>query len=146
MVQWIIDLVDLWHQHKGEIMKSFLKKLGAALANFAKTDVPILSSIGAIIQPFLGSGKVAQVVSTGVNDLTALAQAGLQIETAMQGKPGAEKLAALVPLAGTIVKTSEVVAGKKIANEALFTQAVQEFAQATVDLLNSIDESAVPAA
>jgi hypothetical protein len=113
---------------------TFLKKLGTILANIAG----VAMGIGPIISPFLGSGKVAAGVTTVVNDLTAVASTVVLIETALQGKTGADKLAAAIPLVGNIIKTSELVAGKKIQNEALFTQAIQEFTQATVDLLNSI--------
>lgn len=113
---------------------TFLKKLGTILANLAGVAV----GIGPIIAPFLGSGKVAAGVNTGINDLNAVASVVLQMETALQGKTGADKLAAAIPLVGNIIKTSELVSGKKIANEALFTQAIQEYTQATVDLLNSI--------
>lgn len=116
---------------------TFLKKLGQILVNLAG----IAAGVGPIILPFLGSGKAGQVAGTAVNDLTAIASTVVQIETVFAAIPnatGAQKLAAAIPLVGNIIKTSELVAGKKIANEALFTQAVQEYAQATVDLLNSI--------
>lgn len=99
----------------------------------------IAAGVGPIITPFLGSGKA--VVGTAVNDLTAIGSIIAQMEAAfavIPGSTGAQKLAASIPLVGNIIKTSELVAGKKIANEALFTQAIQEYAQATVDLLNSI--------
>lgn len=113
---------------------TFLKKLGQLLAKGAA----IVLGIGPILLPFLGSGKAGQVAATSINDLTAIAQTVVQIETALQGQAGTAKLAAAIPLVTNIVKTSELVAGKKIANEALFTQACQEFTQATVDLLNSL--------
>lgn len=119
---------------------TFLKKLGTILVNLAG----IAAGVGPIILPFLGSGKASQVASTAVNDLTAVGQTIVQIETAFAAIPGAtgpQKLAAAIPLVGNIIKTSELVSGKKIANEALFTQAVQEYTQATVDLLNSIDHN-----
>lgn len=119
---------------------TFLKKLGQILANIAGIAV----GIGPIITPFLGSGKAAAVAGTAINDLTAIGSMVAQIETAanaVTGMTGAQKLAAAIPLVGNIIKTSELVVGKKIANEALFTQAVQEYTQATVDLLNSIDSS-----
>lgn len=140
MVVWIIDLVSRWyekHDTLGELMISFLKKLGADLAKFAA----IAAGVGPILIPLLGSGKAGTVATTAVNDLTAMGQLALQIETAMQGQPGTAKLAALIPLVGNVIKTSELVANKKIANESLFTKSVQEYAQATVDLLNSIDQS-----
>lgn len=116
---------------------TFLKKLGILLVNAAG----IAAGVGPIILPFLGSGKAAQVGTTAVNDLTAIGSIVVQIETAFAGlgnASGADKLKAALPLVGNIIKTSELVAGKKIANEALFTQAIQEYTQATVDLLNAI--------
>ena len=140
MVAWIIDLVSRWyekHDSLGELMISFLKKLGADLAKFAA----IAAGVGPIVLPLLGSGKAATVATTAVNDLTSIGQLALQIETAMQGQPGAAKLAALIPLVGNVIKTSELVSGKKIANPELFNKAIQEYCQGTVDLLNSIDQS-----
>ena len=113
---------------------TFLKKLGSILANVAG----VAMGVGPLIGPFLGSGKSATVVGHVTNDLTQIAQMTLAIETALQGQQGTAKLAALVPLVSNIIKTSELVSGKKIANEALFTQACTEYAQATVDLLNAI--------
>ena len=116
---------------------TFLKKLGQILLKV----LSIATGVGPIIQPFLGSGKAGTVATTAVNDLTAIGQVVLQIETAFAAVPnstGAQKLQAAIPLVSNIIKTSELVIGKKIANEALFTQACQEFTQATVDLLNSI--------
>lgn len=113
---------------------TFLKRLGTFLANAAG----IAAGIGPIIRPFLGSGKAGQIADVAVNDLNAISSQVVTVETIMQGKTGAEKLAAAIPLVAGIIKTSELVSGKKIANEALFTQAVQEYTQATVDLLNSI--------
>jgi hypothetical protein len=118
-------------------MNSFLKKLGSILARVAEVAL----SVGPIIQPFMGSGKTSQATTTALNDLTSIGSVVLQIETALQGKPGADKLAAALPLVSNIVKTSELVVGKQVADEALFTKACQEFTQATVDLLNSIDHA-----
>jgi hypothetical protein len=122
---------------------TFLKKLGQVLLKV----VAIAAGIGPIITPFLGSGTAAKVATTTVNDLTAVGQVVVQIETAFAALPpgttGAQKLAAAVPLVANIIKTSEMVVGKKIANEALFTQACTEYTQATVDLLNSIHPDAV---
>lgn len=119
---------------------TFLKKLGQILGAISG----ISSVVGPIVQPFLGSGKAATVAGTVTNDLTAMGSAIAQIETAfgaVAGSTGAQKLQASIPLIGNIIKTSELVVGKKIANESLFTQAIQEYAQATADLLNSIDQS-----
>ena len=116
---------------------TFLKKLGQVLLKV----VALAAGIGPVIMPFLGSGKASQVTGTVVNDLTSIGQVVVQIETALVAVPnstGAQKLQAALPLVSNIIATSEMVAGKKIANQALFTQACTEFTQATVDLLNSI--------
>lgn len=113
---------------------TFLKKLGTILAKAGL----IAASLAGLAAPLLGSGKASQIVTSVSNDLTLIEQQVVTIETALQGKPGAEKLAALLPLVKNIIVTSETVLGKKVANEALFEQAVQEIAQGAVDLLNSL--------
>lgn len=118
---------------------TFLKKLGEILLKV----VGIAAGVGPIVAPFLGSGSAAKVTNTVVNDLTSIGSVVVQIETAFAAVPnssGPQKLQAAIPLVSNIIKTSELVSGKKIANEALFTQACQEFTQATVDLLNSIHQ------
>jgi hypothetical protein len=126
---------------------TFLKKLGQVLLQV----VGLATGMGPLIAPLLGSGsKAASVEGTVVNDLTSIGTVVVQIETAFQAlgpsSTGAQKLAAAIPLVANIIKTSELVAGKKVANEALFTQAVTEYTQATVDLLNSLHESNVKTA
>lgn len=123
---------------------TFLKKLGSILANITNI-AGVAAGIGPILAPLLGSGKAAQVVTqastvvaVGVNDLTAVGSVVVQMETALQGKTGAEKFAAAVALVGPIISTSQLVSGNKIANPALLQKAVEEYTQATVDLLNSI--------
>lgn len=118
---------------------TFLKKLGQILLKVSGVALGIYP----IVQPLLGSGKASQTAGTVVNDLSQVGAVIVQIETAfaaIPGSTGAQKLQAAIPLVANIIKTSELVVGKKIANEELFTQAVTEYAQATVDLLNAIDQ------
>lgn len=116
-------------------MLTFLKKLGQILANADG----IAAGIGPFIKPFLGSGEAAKYVGTAVNDLTQIAGVVTTVEAIIQTPgSGATKLAAAVPLVQQIITSSELVAGKKVANNDLFVKACQEFTQATVDLLNSI--------
>jgi hypothetical protein len=120
---------------------TFLKKLGQIIAQLAGAAV----GIGPIIAPFLGGGKTAAVVTTGINDLTAIAKLTLTIEAAFASVPnstGAQKLQALVPLVSNIISTSEVVSGKKVADPATFTKGCTEVAQGMVDILNSISPDA----
>ena len=113
---------------------NFLKKLGTILANAAGIAV----GVGPIIQPFLGSGKAAAVVTTGTNDLTVIAQLVLQAEAMMQTAPGADRMAAVLPLITNVIKTSQIVSGKKIADEATFNKGCQEVAQGVFDVLSGI--------
>lgn len=119
---------------------TFLKKLGQLLFQV----VGIITGVGPLLVPFLGSGKAAQAVSTGINDLTAMGQRVVEIETAVQTPgSGPQKLAMVIPLITNIVRTSEMVIGHKVANDALFAKACQEYAQATVDLLNSLHPESI---
>lgn len=124
---------------------TFLKKLGQIILSVAG----VAAGIGPIVLPFLGSGKAGTVATVALNDLTSLGQTIATIEAAgaaVPGITGAQKLAMATPLIANIIKTSELVAGKKIANPALFTKASGEFAQATVDLLQSLDPNAAVSA
>lgn len=116
---------------------TFLKKLGQVLLKVAG----VAAGVYPLVSPLIGSGKAGQITGTAVNDLTAIGAVIVQLETAfgaVPGSTGAQKLQAAIPLVSNIIKTSELVVNKKIANEALFTQGVTEVAQGMVDILNSI--------
>jgi len=124
---------------------SFLKKLGQILLSVAG----VAAGVGPIVLPFLGSGKSQTIAGTVVNDLTAIGSTIATVETAfaaVPGSTGAQKLQAAIPLISNIIKTSQLVSGKKIANQAMFTQACTEITQGMVDLLNSLDAATVVAA
>lgn len=115
---------------------TFLSKLGSILAKV----IGIVTGIGPIIQPFLGSGKAGTVATTAINDLTQIGQVVVTAEALIQGTgTGATKLAAATPLIAQIVQTSEMVSGKHIANEALFIQGCSKITGGTADVLNSLD-------
>ena len=119
---------------------TFLGKLGKALAE----GVAIAAGVGPILQPFLGSSKAATVLNTGVNDLTSIGQLVATAEAMFQtAGSGAAKLAAAAPLVQQIITTSQLVSGKKVANQAAFTKACQEITAGVADLLNSLDASTV---
>ena len=127
-------------------MLSFLKKLGQIIVQGSEIIggfAPILSA---------AAPKEAGVITTVSTDLSAMANIVVQVEatsTAIAaatagGTPltSAQKLAMAIALIGPIVNQSSVVAGRQVANATLLQQAISEYAQATVDLLNSIDQSA----
>ena len=127
---------------------TFLSKLGKVLATIVNI-AGIAAGIGPILQGFLGSNastsKAGAVVGTVVNDLTAIGQTVLSAETLIQGTgTGATKLAAATPLVAQIIQTSELVAGHKIANEALFIQGSQKITSGVADILNALHPDGVP--
>lgn len=120
-------------------MKTFLSKLGKVLAEV----LVVAAGVGPVIAPFLGS-KVSATAGTVVNDLTSIGQVVVSAETLIQTPgSGTTKLAAATPLVSQIVMTSELVAGKKIANEALFIQGCSKITSGTADVLNSLHVDAV---
>lgn len=113
---------------------TFLKKLGTILANFAG----IAAGIGPIIKPFLGSA--APIADTAINDLTAIGNVVVSAEAILQTPgSGAAKLQAAAPLVAQIIQTSQLLSGKKIANQALFQQGCTKITDGTADILNSLN-------
>jgi hypothetical protein len=126
-------------------MSTFLSRLGKVLATVVNI-ASVAAGIGPMLQGFLGSNtKVGAVVGTAVNDLTAIGQTVLSAEAMIQAPgSGVQKLAAATPLVAQIVQTSELVAGHKIANEALFIQGSQKITSGVADILNSLHPDSVP--
>lgn len=147
----VIDYLNLHHPNLGKEKNTmtFLKKLGNILAKaamFAAELGGVSSIVAPILQPFLGS-KAGAVVSTVVNDFTAIGQKVLLVEAVIQTPgSGAQKLAAAVPLVQGIIQTSELVAGHKIANEALFTEGCQDITSGTAKILNALSPDGVKSA
>lgn len=112
---------------------SFLKKMGQILA----TGLEIIAGVSPLIIPLLGS-KAASYTTTAVNDLTAIGTTVIQMEAALQGKTGTEKLSAAAPLVRQIVQTSELVSGHKVANEPEFVAGCTDLTNAVVRILNSL--------
>jgi hypothetical protein len=113
---------------------TFLKRLGSILAQ----GIAIATGFGPLIAPFLGA-KASAVVTTATNDLTAIGQVVVQVEAILQGPGrGAEKLAAATPLIASVVRTSELVSGHKIADENLFIKGCSDLASAVAEILNSL--------
>lgn len=122
---------------------TFLSKLGKVLATVVNI-AGMAAGVGPILAPFLGS-KVSAVFGKVTNDLTSIGQVVVQVEAILQGGGnGAQKLAAATPLTAQIVQTSELVAGHKIANEALFIQGCQKITSGTADVMNSLHPDGVP--
>jgi hypothetical protein len=120
---------------------SFLKKLGVVLAQVGAMAL----GIGPLVSPLFGAkgDKVGGEIATVSNDFTLIAQVVVQIETALQGQTGADKRKAAIALIGPIIKTSQIVSGKKIADAPLLESGIGKITDGMVDVLNSIHEDSV---
>jgi hypothetical protein len=122
---------------------TFLAKLGSFLAK----AVAIAAGLGPLIQPFLGSGKVAEYTPVVLNDLTQVAQVVTSAEAMIQTPgSGASKLAASTPLVLQILRTSQAFSGKKIANEGLAEQGASKIVSGVADFMNAIHPDEVKTA
>ena len=117
---------------------TFLAKLGSFLAK----GIALLSGVYPLVAPLFGS-KATGTVTTVTNDLTAAGSIIVQAEALLGPGTGPAKLAAAAPLIANIVKTSELVSGHKIANEALFIQGCTDLTNAVAEILNSLDPGAI---
>ena len=120
---------------------SFTSVLGKIFGDIQK-GIQIFEGIEPLAYPLIPPGAQA-TVSAITDDLTMVGNAvtNAQAVVAALAQPGATPasvVAAALPLVTNVISESELVAGKNIADEALFSKACQEFAQATVDLLNSL--------
>ncbi len=118
---------------------SFLKKIGQILS----VGLELTGFISPVLMPLLGSSKAGVAVGKGLNDFTAIGTTVIQIETALQGKTGTEKLAAASSLVAPIVRTSELVSGHSIANEAEFIAGCTDLTNAVVRIMNSLDSKGI---
>lgn len=120
---------------------SFLKKLGQVAAQVGALAL----GIGPLVSPLFGSkgDQIGGQIQTISNDLTLIAQVVVQIETALQGQAGADKRRAAIALIGPIIRTSQIVSGKKIADAALLEQGIGQITDGVVAVLNSIHEESV---
>jgi hypothetical protein len=120
---------------------SFLKKLGQVIATVGATAL----GVGPLVTPLFGSkgGKVEGLMAPAVNDLTAIGSLIIQIETALQGQDGADKFRAAVALVGPLIKTSQLVSGKKVSDPDMLKKGIDGVTQGVVDVLNSLHPDSV---
>jgi hypothetical protein len=123
---------------------SFLKTAGSLLVN----GVSVIE-LGYPILGKLVPAKAQPTVNTLVTDLEQFSSTVTEVEQIAQSLPsgltGEQKFKAALPGITRAVAASSVMAGKKIADQAGFDKACSEYAQATVDLLNSLDGSTLAA-
>lgn len=117
---------------------SFLKKLGQTVLK----AIGVASGFLPIFQGVFGQGTVVAQVT---DDLSKIASAVQTVEVVVgavsdpNAKTGADKLKAVTPLIAQVVQTSEIIAGKKIHDDALFIQGCQKLGDGMADILNSLE-------
>jgi hypothetical protein len=120
---------------------SFLKQFGLDVlkgVQIFEGIAPVATTVIGALNPKLG---------TELDTITQMASEALSIEGDFASAfgptnpTGAAKLAALIPNIQQIVLASQAMTGKQVAQPALFSKSMQEYAQATVDLLNSLKPS-----
>ena len=103
---------------------SVLSKIGKAVFVGVKAASPLISFL-----PAGGTfGKIAALVGTAERVGDVLTGAG----------SGAMKAKALLPLSADVIATSEIVAGREIADQALFLRGVLKIQDGTHDVLKSL--------
>src|SRR5215467_1132746 len=114
---------------------SFLKEAGLVILR----GVQIFEGIKPAVEAYLPAGATAKVDS-----IDLMIQKAVDVEQTFvsafgpENKGGLAKLQALVPKVQQVVLDIESISGKQIGDPALFQKAVAGFAQASVDLANSI--------
>lgn len=116
---------------------SYLKKIGKVLV----AGLELVGFISPAILPLLGSSKTGVLIGKVTNDFTAIGTTVIQIETALQGKPGIEKLQAASALVAPIVRTSELVSGHTVKNESEFIAGCTDLTNAVVRIMNALDSN-----
>lgn len=120
---------------------SFLKQFGLDVLK----GVQILEGIAPVaVTAAQAAGAISTTTAGKVDTMTQMLAAALDVEQSFASAfgptnpTGAAKFAALVPKVQQIVLDGETIAGKQVGDPALFTKAMQEYTQASVDLANSL--------
>ena len=112
---------------------SFLKKFGTVLLRI----VGIVAGIAPVLEQSLPQSTPVIDKLTQIGNMVLTAE-GMFAALGL-GKTGADKLRAATPFVAQIIQASELLAGKKIKNEALFTAACAGITSNMADLLNSLE-------
>jgi hypothetical protein len=121
---------------------TFLKKAGTLLVNAVSVIELGYPVLGKLLPP--AAQGVANVVVTDLEQMSSVVTAVEAVGAALPaGLTGEQKFAAALPGITRAVAQSSLLAGKKIKDQALFQKACAEYAQATVDMLNSVDADSI---
>lgn len=117
----------------------FLKKFGLAVLKITQIVTGIAPMVGQYVPGAAG------VIQTVEDDLTAIGKVIQQTEIfgAALAIPGPDKLKAAIPAVSQILLQSEILAGRKIADEARYAAAVSKITDGMADLVSSLEDKTV---
>ncbi len=113
----------------------FLSKLGLIIAKVTA----IATGISPLFPQY--NKETGKVVDT-LNGIAAVIM-NVEVFGTVLKTPGADKLKAATPLVAQIILQSDMMAGKKINDTALFAAGTEKVASGMADILNSIRDSEV---
>ncbi len=117
-------------------MMSWLKKLGSIAIAVGKT-APIAGPILGAIIPGTQDDAIIAKVTPSIDSIV-----GVIVQAEIMGQalslPGADKLKAATPAIAQLIVQSSLVAGKQIADPALFESGCAKIAAGMADCLNSL--------
>lgn len=118
----------------------WLKTAGQIILKIAATEAGVEPILQGILPP-----KAANVLTEVTGELTKISQVVTTAEamvsaiTDPNASNGALKLKAATPFVAAVIKQSEMLSGKKIADEAAFIAACEKITGGFADLLNSLE-------
>ena len=126
---------------------TFLKKFGLAIVKIVGIVSGFIPVASAVASNVSGGNqkvedtfsKIGAAVMTAEAMAAALAGGPVPPGSAAAGLTGPQKLQMISPIVGQIVQTSELLAGKKVHDEAKFITACQTITGGVADLLNSLE-------
>jgi hypothetical protein len=123
---------------------TFLKKLGGILV----AGLGLFTGIWPLLKNAIPGASTNTTVATVENDFTKVANVIVGVEATIaaisdpNAKTGAQKLQAAAGQVAGIIRASELISGKKIANEALFIEGSTDVTNGFAKILNSIHPDA----
>lgn len=121
---------------------SFLKAMGKGL----RIALGILTGVGPAVAAVIPGTRDDDVIRRATDTLTQVGGVIIMTESlvgSVAGATGAQKLEAALPHVAQIIRTSEIMIGREIANEDAFVAAVRGITSNFADLLNSLKDKGV---
>jgi hypothetical protein len=114
---------------------TFLKKFGSVVIKI----FGIVAGITPVIQQSIPQSTPIIDKLNQIGNTILMVEGMFAAAYGPEAKTGADKLRAAVPYVAQIIQASELLSGKKIKNEALFSEACTKITSGMADVLNSLE-------